>query len=197
MPATGTSGFFVGKGIALPAAPVVIQRPNVAGAHAAGDVWGEAGDARHVLMVPALPAESYNPGFLGLVINAVETVPASDGQHAFTFYFKHGAWTTAIADDAPFAVTDAEIALLYSGQTTIGAAFTFPIGAGIANALNASAGIAGRRGISSGLSPQGELFQGGDVVGLYVVAASILAPVSAANASMTLFPLWVYNGRGV
>lgn len=97
--------------------PIVVTRPNDTTAYAQGDVFGAAVDARITLPIPAPPSGPAGAAYylISLSFLAVRSganlLSTSPTLQPFVLFFQSQP-ATVIADNAPLALSDADIALL-------------------------------------------------------------------------------------
>lgn len=111
-------------------APIVVTRPNDTTAYTAGDVFGAAADARLSFAVPAPPATGVTGAtyFLESISllgdrSGANLLSGSPSFQPFLLFFTAQP-ATVIADNAPLALSDPDLALLVRLASSFVTAFT-------------------------------------------------------------------------
>lgn len=145
-----TGGEVLGGGVSrnrliLSQAPdIVIDRPNDVTGYVTGDVWGPAGgDCRIALGIPPVAGAS----LIAVAVRALNNRPVGDPALTLRFFLFNEQPATILADNAPIALSDADIArIAMISNNALSAQLAFAGGGGGTDALNMGAGANGRRG---------------------------------------------------
>lgn len=188
--------------LAVSSPSLLITRPNNATPYAStasvGKVYGDATDARNSLVVPPMPANSRSKLF-SLSMGLVEGCAFGSGAASFGIVMFASQPSTVIGDGASLSLSDADIALIPSGQISTNAAWVFPAFDGTAvSVLNSAATAAGRRGLVAtvlGGGSASETFTPGATVWFYLQVIGSASYTPTALGTVRLFPAWVYSGN--
>jgi hypothetical protein len=179
-------------------ADVTQTRPNNVGPYAAGQVVGDAADARFLLPVPPLPPDAETPGFASIHLFLIESRPASDPiLPALGVVLGFGVFPTVLGDGAALALAAADIAqLVPTTAATVNVSLPATgAGAGYAGSLNLTAGLAGRRAVFVSAAAQAGLyFLPGSTMCAYLFISAAYAPL--ALSTFTLRPYWLVLRKG-
>ncbi len=173
--------------------PVIITRPNNTTAYTAGQVYGPAADARTSITLPAAPA-GFRTGFIsqatwGAYLTRNPNDVLSSPWVNMIFFSAQPA--TVLGDQASFALSDADIALILPSGTGSQSAGQPTVGTAQANWLNSGTGVNGRRACTLTPTFAGTpLFAPGSTIWFYLIANSY-TPV--ALETLTIVPFWTYT----
>lgn len=172
--------------------PVTITRPNNTTAYVASGVYGDAADARVAFAVPALPADALMPGFNSAQFMAVQTRNPADPTLSLQLVLFTAQPATVMGDQAPFRLSDADIANILPGSVGTVAETVLFTSSNTAPQWNRGAGIAGRRGGTGNFSLMSGLYVPGGAT-LYAYLFAVAAYVPVALEQITFRPVFNYT----
>lgn len=182
-----------------PAAATRITRPNNATGYTAGDVYGDAADARNSVVVPAMPSgvAPQTAAFSTFSIVPVRGAPVGAAAVSFQLLIFTAQPATIIGDNAPLALSDADIALippnyLASPGNITGLQFTTAVSAADPNTLSQAAGVAARQTVQSPFTSStgfADVLVPGATLWFYLMVTAAYAP----TALETLDLYWFFN----
>jgi hypothetical protein len=189
--------FFLTAAGWLPGPTAIFTRSNDVVAYGLGQVYGDPADARLSFATPALPAGSWAPGFNNMFFTLIQTRDPTGAAMTLNAYARPGGFTTVLADHAPLALSDPDIAALaWIGTPAPGvSAGNFPAGTG-PTMLTMGAGLAGRRGVGFLFATQnGVYLPPSSTVGLYFTASAAYTPLALEQLLVRSFFAFRLRGR--
>lgn len=177
---------------------VTVTRPNNATAYSGAvlQVYGDAADARVLIVAPPLPADAVSPGYQQLAILPVQSqIPTATAFVVFFYMFSGGLPATVLGDQATLALSDPDHLRLLQFPNSVQSA-SFPSGAGGVGPLNQSAGIAGRRHGLLVKLPNGTSLSNiipASTFGLYLATQTAYTPLNLET--IQLITWWTYCAR--
>lgn len=192
----GTSNYLATRGLPVPTQTLRVTRPNNTNAYAAGQVYGEAADARHSFTLPAIPAATRTAFYTGAVVMGVQGCSPSAAAVNLGIVLFTAQPATVLGDQAALNLSDADIALIPPINTgQVGGSglvpFTSMANLGILGNLNNGAGAAGRRAGVNNFSLPLSLGTPGTTFYFYLIALGTYTP--AAIETLDLFFWWSYG----
>lgn len=182
---------------------VRVTRPNNVTAYAAGQVIGDAADARVELVIPAAPNSNWRTPFVGpnFSIRVVRGAPYTQGTLSFNIWVFNAQPATVLGDQQAFSLSDADVQnkwvpSIVNAQAGTQSVSIVAAAQGSTVTLNTSAGTAGRVAATASFFAQGipgqlGLFVPGQSIWLYLVATAAYTPL--ALETLDIIPYYSTN----